>query len=378
MIGRTGIVLLVLLLAAGCGSGDATDDADGDAATATADTGDDEGNADGSDGDEDEDAVPVPVQTARPQRGDIHALYSGTAAVEAFAEADVVAKVGGEVVALEVEEGDSVARGDEMARLDGDRLRLELAETEARLAKLRRDFDRNTDLRDKGLISEGDYDQIRFDLEALEAAANLARLEVAYTIIRAPLDGVVSERIVKRGNTIAVGDPLFRVTSLDPLVSYLHVPEREYRHLRAGQEASITVDALPGETISASVSRVSPVIDPETGTFKITIEISDPERRVKPGMFARVAIVYDSHRDALQVPRSAVIDDDGETSVYVVEDGRALRRPVVTGYALAGRVEIVDGLDDDDEIVTVGQLGLKPDTRVTIIGNDGSDDASAD
>ncbi len=323
--------------------------------------------ADSDSEDTEDDAPPVPVETTLPERGDIFAVYTGTAPIEAFAEADVVAKVDGEVQRINVEEGDVVTAGQVLAQLDGDRLRLELSESEANLRKLQRDFERNKDLREKGLLSEGDFEKIQFDMEALQAAYNLAKLELDYTSIRAPIDGVISERIVKLGNTIEVGDPVFRVTSLDPLVAYVFVPEREYQSIRAGQPVGIEIDALPGERILASVTRISPIVDPETGTFKITIEISDTEQRLKPGMFGRIAIVFDQRSNALKIPRAALLEESGGTSVFVIEDGLAKRRAVATGYSDRGMVEILDGLGDEDAVVTVGQVGLKEDSKVTVI-----------
>jgi membrane fusion protein (multidrug efflux system) len=317
--------------------------------------------------DEEEEAAPIPVETLTPVRGDVYAVYSGTAPIEAFAEADVIAKVEGEVRAILFEEGDEVEAGQILARLDGDRLRLELNESRARLNKMRRDVERNKELRGKGLLSEGDFEKLRYDLEALEASFNLASLELDYTQIRAPISGVVSERYVKIGTTIRVGEPAFRVTSLDPLVAYLHVPEREYRRIGAGQPVGIDIDALAGERIVAVVTRVSPVVDPETGTFKITIEINDAERRIKPGMFGRISIVYDRHEDVLQIPRSAIVEDMGNQTIFVVEDGKAVRRIVQTGYGNEGLVEITAGLEETDQVITVGQIGLKPDAKVTVI-----------
>ena len=325
---------------------------------------------------EEEETPPIPVEVSKPVRGDIYAVYSGTAPIEAFAEADVIAKVDGEIRELLVEEGDEVTKDQVLARLDGDRLRLELNESQARLRKLQRDFERNQELKEKGLISEGDFEKIQYDLEALQASYNLASLELDYTQIRAPIDGVVSERYVRLGNTINVGEPLFRVTSLDPLVTYLHVPEREYRQLSPGQPVAIDIDALAGQRTIAEVTRVSPIVDPDTGTFKITVEISDEERRIKPGMFARLSIVYDRHANALQVPRSAIVEDAGESSVFVVEDNIAIRKFVETGFSEKGMIEITAGLDDNDAVITVGQVGLKADASVTVI-NAADDDSEA-
>ena len=321
---------------------------------------------------DEEESPPIPVETSKPVRGDMLAVYSGTAPIEAFAEADVIAKVDGEVREVLVEEGDEVSEGEVIARLDGDRLRLELSESGARLRKMQRDFERNKDLRIKGLLSEGDFDKLQYDLEALQASYNLASLELDYTQIRAPIDGVISERYIKLGNTISIGDPVYRVTNFDPLVVYLHVPEREYRQIAAGQPVGLDVDALDGPPMMAAVTRVSPVVDPVTGTFKITIEIRDEQRRIKPGMFARIGVVYDTHVNALQVPRSALVEDLGETSVFVVEDGTAVRRVVETGISNRGMVEIMSGLTDDDEVIIVGQVGLQPDSRVAVINDTGA------
>ena len=183
--------------------------------------------------DTEEETPPVPVETSVPVRGDVFAMYTGTAPIEAFAEANVIAKVDGEVRELLIEEGDDVSKGQVLARLDGDRLRLELNESEAKLRKLQRDYERNIDLQAKGLISDGDFEKIKYEMEALEAAFNLASLELDYTQIRAPIDGVIAERLVKLGNTISVGEALFKVTSLTPLVAYLHV----HRHRRTAGRA---------------------------------------------------------------------------------------------------------------------------------------------
>ena len=316
----------------------------------------------------DEDEQPaIPVETAVPSRGDIYAVYSGTAPIEAFADALVIAKVGGEVREILVEEGDRVASGKVLARLDGDRLRFEMQQAEANLRKLQRDYQRNVDLRERSLISAGDFEKIQYEMEALQATYDLASLELSYTEIRAPIDGVVSQRFIKLGNTIDVNAPTFQVTSLEPLISYLHVPEREYRRLESGQTATLHVDALQGTTFEGTVARISPVVDPATGTFKATIEVYDETLRLKPGMFARINIVYDMHVDALQIPRSAIIDEAGESSVFVVSDETAHRRNVRTGYVENGLVEILDGLGDDEAFVLVGQSGLKEGSKVTVI-----------
>ncbi len=339
---------------------------------------DSESKSAGSAAKESEDDSPaIPVETSAATRADIYAMYSGTAPIEADAEAGVIAKVAGEVREILVEEGDDVKSGQLLARLDGDRLRLELMQSQANLRKAQRDHQRNVDLKDRSLISAGDFEKIKYEMDALEASYNLAKLELSYTEIRAPINGVIAERFVKVGNTINVNTITFQVTSLEPLIAYLHIPEREYRRIARGQTAVIAVDALQGSEFQAIVARISPVVDPGTGTFKITVEVSDPSRRLKPGMFGRINIVYDMHAQALQVPRSAIIDEAGETSVFVVEDEKAVRKIIETGYANNGQIEIVAGLTGSEKIVVVGQAGLRDGSKVSIINAVEAEESSA-
>jgi membrane fusion protein, multidrug efflux system len=326
---------------------------------------------------EEEPAQAIPVEVALANRADIYSTYTGTAAIEALREATVIAKVGGEIREILVEEGDDVRAGQLLARLDGDRLRLTRAQAEANLQKLQRDYQRNLDLKERSLISAGDFEKIQYEMEALEASFKLASLELSYTEIRAPIDGVISRRLIKTGNTIDVNSALFEIVSLDPLVTYLHVPEREYRRMSPGMPANLQIDALGGARFDASIARISPVVDPATGTFKITVEVSDASRRLKPGMFARIGIVSDMHAAALQIPRSAIISDADEAAVFVVDGETASRRTVRTGFTANGNVEIVDGLEGHEQIVIVGQAGLRDGSRVQIINADDQANALA-
>ncbi len=312
----------------------------------------------------------VPVETRPLRRAEMVAVYSGTAPIEAHEEASVVAKVGGEVRQIFVEEGDAVQAGQILARLDGDRLRLTLAQTDANLKKLERDYKRTLDLSERGLVSKSSAENLKFDLDALRAAYDSARLELSYTDIRAPIPGVVSARAIKVGNTIRPNDPTFTVTDLVPLLAYVHVPEKEFRKIAPGQAAEVVVDALGGERFVGKISRISPTVDPQTGTFRARVEVDDRSRRLKPGMFARVNIVYERRPDALQLPRTAIIDADGQQSVYVVDGGKAQQRVIRTGLTNGGWIEVVDGLQGDERVVTVGQAGLKSGTAVRIVGED--------
>lgn len=327
-----------------------------------------DGEAEMADGAEEEEQVAIPVEVAPVQRGDILAVYSTTGSLEAERDAEVVAKVEGQIIEILVEEGDRVEAGDILARLDGDQLRLELARARATLEKLEAEYGRNQALHSKGLVTKEAYDTIAYDVRANRADAELSALRLSYTEIRAPIDGVVSERMVKVGNTITANTPTFRVTDLEPLITELFVPEREYRKLAAGQQAQVGVDALGEKNFSGRIARIAPVIDPATATFKVTVETTDPAGRLSPGMFARIDIVYDVHPNALQVPRDALVDGVGDKAVFVVgAQATAERRAVTTGLTNGSRIEILDGLQDGEEVVVVGQSSLRDGGSVNVV-----------
>lgn len=322
----------------------------------------------GSDDDKTAQEAPIPVEVEAVRRDDIAAVYSGTAALEVEAQAEVRAKVGGEIVEILVEEGAAVAAGAVLARVDGERLRLEVERQQANVRRLEQEYKRNLELHERGLVSAGAFEGQTYELEALKAALRLAQLELGYTRIRAPFNGVVSARHVRRGDTVTPNQPVFTVTDLDPLIAYLHVPEKEFNKLAAGQSAVVIADALPGRRYPGQIARISPVVDPATGTFKVTVEVEDDTGKLKPGMFGRVSIVYDRRQQALLVPRAAIVDADTEAAVFVVRDGVAHRRDVRTGYSDGADVEIVDGLSGDEAVVVVGQNSLRDGGKVRVVG----------
>jgi membrane fusion protein (multidrug efflux system) len=115
------------------------------------------------------------------------------------------------------------------------------------------------------------------------------------------------------------------------------------------------------------VTLVSPTVDAATATFKVTLEVEDPNGDLKPGMFARVGIVFERRPDALTIPRVALLDSDGTSSVFVVADGKAQQRTIRTGLSNAGRIEVVEGLKATEQVVVVGQSGLKDGNPVRVV-----------
>jgi membrane fusion protein (multidrug efflux system) len=335
------------------------------------------GQANGKDGKEEVPVVPVEVATT--QRGEMAALYTGTAAIEAERRALVMPKVTGEIRAVLADEGQPVKAGQVLARLDGDQLRLEVALNEATMRKLERDYNRNLELQQKGLVSATAIDNLKYELEAAKASWELARLQLSYTEIRSPIAGTVTQRLdlVKVGNTVtpvggvieSADSSLFVVEDLDTLMLRVNVPERELAKLSVGQPAELTFDAVPGRTFRGEVALISPSIDPATATFGTRIRVKETGGLLRPGMFARVAIVYERKPDALQIPRTALLDTDGEPKVFVVKDGKAAERAVKLGLSNGGWIEVTEGLKDGEQVIVVGHGAVKPGAAVRVVNS---------
>ncbi len=354
-LGRTGVCAAALLfsttlLMAGCKSGDANEQA-----------------AKEGDKKEEKAADAVPVEVAKASRRAVAASYTGTAALEPRAESQVVAKTSGVALQVLVEEGQKVRAGQPLVRLDPDRARLTLAQTEAEMRKLENNYQRATRLVDKQLVSAAEVDQLKFDVENARAQYRMAALELSYTTVVAPINGVIASRSIKDGNFVQINTPIFRIVDDSKLEATLNVPERELATLKAGQPVTLLADALPGKRFTGKVDRVAPVIDSGSGTFRVICAFADEAQALQPGMFGRIRIDYDQRADALVVPRLALLED-GDPAVFRVREGKVARVPVKLGYAEGQWVEVREGLKEGDQVVTAGKVALRDGTQVQVIG----------
>jgi RND family efflux transporter MFP subunit len=325
----------------------------------------------GEENSEENEAAAIPVEAAKVTTRDMAAFYSGTTTLEADKQALVVSQITGVVLQINAEEADYVEAGQVLAVVEPDRYELEVERTNASLKRLETDFQRKKELYAKQLVSTEDFERASAEYEAQKAAYELAKLDLKYTKITAPISGYISERMVRVGNLLKLNEPVYRITSYDPLLAVLHVPERELRVLSNGLQVSMKVDAWPGEIFDGKVIRISPVIDTDTGTFRVTAQVFDHGHMLKPGLFGRVEIRYDLHEDVPVIPRSAVITEDELSHVFVIgDDGTVSRRAVKLGFENDGQVEVNEGLESGESVVTAGKGSLSDGMRVEVVGKD--------
>ncbi|MES5814369.1 efflux RND transporter periplasmic adaptor subunit [Pseudoxanthomonas sp. Soil82] len=318
----------------------------------------------------------IPVEVVKAANRPIAASYTGTAALEPLAESQVVAKTSGVALAVLVQEGQQVKAGQPLVRLDPDRARLAVAQAQAQMGKLENNYRRAQQLVAQQLISAGEVDQMRYDLENARAQYNMATLELSYTTVTAPIAGVVASRSIKPGNFVQINTPIFRIVDDSRLEATLNVPERELATMKAGQPVHMQVDALPGRTFEGVVDRVAPVVDAGSGTFRVISAFNGGDA-LQPGMFGRIRIDYDQRPKALVVPRVALLDD-GEPALFVIREGKAARVPVKVGYVDGEWIEVREGLKPGDQVVTAGKVALREGSAVQVIGAEAPAKAVAD
>ena len=285
--------------------------------------------------------------------------YSAT--VQAYAVNNVVPQSGGRIRKINVEVGDYVYAGQvlaEMDRLNLDQARLKLVNDSTELSRVR-------DLYKQGGVSQSDYEQ-------LELAYNVSKSTydnlVENTVLRSPLSGVVTARNYDRGDMYGMASPIFVVQQITPVKILVGISEKDYTRIHRGDKVTLTVDAIPGRVFEGKVNRLHPVMDSSTHTFNVEVVVQNSDRALRPGMYARVNVVFEVRR-SIVVSDTAVLKQQGsgQKAVYLYgEDGTARYTVVTLGRHFDGRYEILSGLNEGDRVIVSGNSGLKNGDKVEL------------
>lgn len=310
-------------------------------------------------------AEQVPVETALVARGPISAFLPYNSTLETESAVDIYPQTSGQVEALLVEEGRIVKEGDPLLKIEDRELRVDVEESTANFEHLQRNFGRNEDLYERNLINKADYEQQKYQLEQARLRLERARIRLAYATVRAPFDGVISAREAQVGARVGTGTKLFSLVKLDDIVARVFVPGRYLPVVRENQEAIVTSEFLPDRAFKGWVKRISPVIDPKSGTFKVTVGVrGEKPTDLPPGLFVGVRIITDTRPDALLIPKRAVVYEGGERYVFVVNNGRAAKKKLPMGYEDPNNVEALSGFEVGQQVIVLGQAGLKDGSLV--------------
>jgi membrane fusion protein (multidrug efflux system) len=368
------LILLLLsvatLASSGCGrrgaaqrgdeSGDAVTDSTGAAA-----------------GEEDEDTA-VPVEVVVVDSGPMESVISSSATIEAESEIDVVAEAARRVEERLVEEGDHVKAGDLLLRLQDDEQRSNLQKAETMLDTARREFERQQRLMEQELTTEKALNEARSTFEQRQVDYDDAKRELSYTEVRAPIQGTVVERLVNVGDQVNLGAKLFRIVDFSSLIAYVYIPEKDLQRLRVDQPARVRAPALGDREYDCRVKRVSPIVDARSGTIKVTVGIGD-QPGLRPGLYVDVDVITDVRKDAVRVPKRAIVYGEDQLFVFRIGKGRVARRALLVPE-LEDQSYVVPaaGIAVGDTLVTAGQAGLKDGAKVRVVDRDRDGETASD
>jgi membrane fusion protein (multidrug efflux system) len=347
------LLILLLMTLASCSGGDD----------------DDRTWAEGAANEEDRPEEAVPVDVVALERGTIESALRFSATLEAERDVRVLAEAQRRVVELRVEEGDGVKAGALLIRLQDDEQQSALDKAEVELRRATREFNRQKSLFEQNLVSEQVFNEAASVFDQAEIAVDDARRNLAYTRVRAPFGGVVTERMVNVGDHVTLNQPLFRIIDFDSIVARIYVPQKELPSLATGLAARVTADAVGHASLVGTVDRIAPVVDPGTGTIKVTVAIPR-QQELRPGMYVEVELVTAVHEDALLLPKQAVVYDNDQLFVFRLGDERRVERikiePVLEDIE---SIEPASGLSEGDQIVVAGQASLKDGALVRLPGD---------
>ena len=360
-----GLIALLLLVMAGvgCGNGDGVSASVGETADSES-----EDPADLTTDDEEPEAVPVEVASL--ESGEIESVLRFSTNLEAEKQVKVFSQARRLIRELLVEEGDQVARGQLLLRLEDEEQRSAVAKARNQFDKAESEYERSKRLFESDLISREAFNDASFELEQLRISTEDAARELSYTEVTAPIAGTVTSRLVNLGDQVQIGQHLFDLIDFESIVARVFVPEKHLPGLRPGLQARIATSAAGGREFMGSVDRISPVVDPQSGTIKVTVAIGRQEQ-LRPGLYVDVDLVMATHADAVLIPKRAVVYDSEQMFVYRLGDDQRVQRVYIEPLlADKNYIEPREGLGIGDQIVIAGQAGLKDDARVRLPGQE--------
>ena len=318
---------------------------------------------------------PTPVEVELPVVGLASSLYTTTATLDPSSDADINARATGVVRELMHEEGDDVQAGEILLRLEDDEQRLRVKKARQLLASSKREYDRLKNMR-VGVAPPTEMETAESSFEQAQTELELAQLNLSRTRVAAPFAGRLVWREVDLGDQVRDGDLLFRMMTITPLLVRVHIPANRMGRVAVSQPVSLRVDSVQ-QILTGTIALVSPIVDPDTGTVKVTIILDDYPPGVRPGDFAEVDIVTARHENALLLPSAAVMEERGQHILYLADGATAVRQEVEIGFVIGDKTEIVSGIGASDRVIVKGQRNLSDGAAIEDLGASGVADLSA-
>jgi HlyD family secretion protein len=311
----------------------------------------------------------VAVKVAQAALRDVTLTVQAPATIHPRAVAQIAARVTAPIRALPVGKGARVAEGEVLATLDNSDLLAQQVDAEAALAQTEQIYQRRKDLFQEGAIPERDLLVSKTDWEKAQAHVELIRAQLAFTELRSPSVGIITDQFLYPGDMAKPDTPIFTVMDLAVAVARAQVPESEAAVVKVGQRARFLPADTIGDIPEGRIRVVSAAVDPARRTVEVWCEIPNGDGRLHPGAFGSLSIETGTAPGSVVIPSSAVEFEEGSRrgTVLVVDEKRiARRRPVECGQSIDDLVRVIDGLEAGETVVVEGGYGLPDGTAVTV------------
>lgn len=299
---------------------------------------------------------PVPIK-------DILVLPGDT---EAWQDVRVAADTDGRVEWIGPREGDTVHKGQMLAKIDVSALKAALDRAEAAFKLADELYQRRLRLFERNIINQEELDHSLTERTLAHSSLRQAQVEHERGFLRSPISGVVNHLFADEGEFLKRGNPMVDLVNVDKIKINVNVPELDVRYLRVGQKTTVRIDALPDRVLTGNVNFVAYKADPATKTFLVRNLVDNPNHEIRPGMIARVAFLRRAIPDALVAPLFALVDKGGERILFVEKDGVAHARTVSIGIIELDRVQITRGLNVGDHLIVTGQTEVEEGMKVQV------------
>ena len=276
-------------------------------------------------------------------------------------------EIAGRIAQIQFKEGERLAKGAVLVKLDDSVQQADLDKARANLTLARTKFERSVDLRNKGFISSQALEEAENNLKVAQADAELMQARISKATIHAPFAGTIGLRLVSIGDYVKEGQDLVNLESLDPLKVDVRVPELALSQVKDGQSLQIALDALPDKVYDGRIVAINPLIDANGRSIVIRAQVPNRDGTLRPGMFARVRLFTSGLKDTMVVPEESLFPVGDEKFVYKVVDGKAARQKIEIGARREGRVEVLNGLTPEDLVVTAGVVKLRDGVAVRVV-----------
>lgn len=310
----------------------------------------------------------TPVEIALAERGRVSRSVTLAGTVEPLRVVGVNAQLAGALGQVRVLEGARVRDGDVLATITVPELEAQLRSAEAALEFATTTAKRSEELFAQRVITATEAERDRAALAAARSTVEALKARVAFSTVRAPMAGVVTERLVETGDIVSPNQRLFTVADVSTLLTRVQVSELDVGALSAGQSVRLAVDALPGEEFSGRIRRIFPSADSVSRMIPVEVAVSGAATaRLRPGYTARSTFALASRDDAILIPARAVQGSAGNQSVFLIKDGLPVRRVVRVGSDVEGKAEILEGVVAGDTVIVAGANEVREGRAIRIV-----------